>query len=126
MSTDTVISFSPAPRAMWILFHEGELQEAPTFGLMPGWLMVDSDGIRWVAFTWMNTMASEVAQIDGDTSHVLHVWDSVNGRPTKGDVLKAMKRTGQSDDARSTVARYYDEVMGEPTTNDIPKEGDLR
>lgn len=110
--SDVVISFAPAPRAMWVLFHDGD-PEAPTFALMPGWITLDSDGTRWVAFAWMNHHAGEVAAISGDTCLVTRVWDSVNGRPTKNDVLKVMVKSGASEEARSDIARDYDVVMGE-------------
>jgi len=112
MSTDTVVSFAPAPRPLWILFHDGD-PDAATFALMPGWMTLDSDGIRWVAFTWMNTMAPEVASISDDASIVMRVWDSANGRPSKGDVMKCLVRAGMSENARRDIASDYDMVMGE-------------
>src|SRR5690606_8147999 len=112
MSTDSVVSFAPAPRPMWILFHDGD-PDAATFALMPGWMTLDSDGTRWVAFTWMNTMGQEVSAISDDASYVIRVWDSANGRPSLGNVMKCLVKAGASDDTRRDIARDYDAVMGE-------------
>ncbi len=114
MSTDTVVSFAPAPRAMWILFHDGE-EDAATFALMPGWMTLEGEYCRWVTLTWMNTMAPEVAPIDGDTTTVMRVWDSANCVPTKSDVLKEMAKSDASEEARRDIARDYDRVLGETT-----------